>query len=299
MKLPLDIGPVHFVGIGGIGMSGIAEVMVNLGYVVQGSDQAEGANVKTAAREGRQHRHRPRRRQSGRRQSRRRVLGGQARQSGTGRGARAAAAGGAPRRNAGRADAAEKLRRHRRHPRQDHDHLDGGGAARRRRLRSDRDQWRHHQRLRHQCAARRRRLDGGRGRRIRRHVSQAAGGYRHRHQHRSRASRPLQELRGGAGGVSRLRRKCAVLRILGDVHRSSGGAEPGRPHRGSPRHHLRRKSAGRRAADGCLACRRHLAVHHRVARPRRAVRARDQERRAADAGPAQRAQRHGGDSGRA
>jgi UDP-N-acetylmuramate--alanine ligase len=46
MKLPLDIGPVHFVGIGGIGMSGIAEVMVNLGYAVQGSDQAEGGNVK-------------------------------------------------------------------------------------------------------------------------------------------------------------------------------------------------------------------------------------------------------------
>jgi UDP-N-acetylmuramate--alanine ligase len=46
MKLPRDIGPVHFVGIGGIGMSGIAEVMVNLGYMVQGSDQAESANVK-------------------------------------------------------------------------------------------------------------------------------------------------------------------------------------------------------------------------------------------------------------
>jgi UDP-N-acetylmuramate--alanine ligase len=46
MKLPRDIGPVHFVGIGGIGMSGIAEVMVNLGYTVQGSDQAESANVK-------------------------------------------------------------------------------------------------------------------------------------------------------------------------------------------------------------------------------------------------------------
>ncbi len=46
MKLPHDIGPVHFVGIGGIGMSGIAEVMVNLGYTVQGSDQAENANVK-------------------------------------------------------------------------------------------------------------------------------------------------------------------------------------------------------------------------------------------------------------
>jgi len=46
MKLPRDIGPLHFVGIGGIGMSGIAEVMVNLGYTVQGSDQADSANVK-------------------------------------------------------------------------------------------------------------------------------------------------------------------------------------------------------------------------------------------------------------
>ncbi|WP_026198533.1 UDP-N-acetylmuramate--L-alanine ligase [Wenxinia marina] len=36
--LPLDIGPIHFVGIGGIGMSGIAEVLLNLGYDVQGSD---------------------------------------------------------------------------------------------------------------------------------------------------------------------------------------------------------------------------------------------------------------------
>ncbi len=45
MKIPLDIGPIHFVGIGGIGMSGIAEVLVNLGYRVQGSDVVEGANV--------------------------------------------------------------------------------------------------------------------------------------------------------------------------------------------------------------------------------------------------------------
>ncbi|WP_267397297.1 UDP-N-acetylmuramate--L-alanine ligase [Sphingomonas sp. GC_Shp_1] len=37
-----DIGTIHFVGIGGIGMSGIAEVMKNLGYTVQGSDAAEG-----------------------------------------------------------------------------------------------------------------------------------------------------------------------------------------------------------------------------------------------------------------
>ncbi|AXI55415.1 UDP-N-acetylmuramate--L-alanine ligase (plasmid) [Pseudoseohaeicola sp. NH-UV-7] len=37
-KLPGDVGPIHFVGIGGIGMSGIAEVLLNLDYTVQGSD---------------------------------------------------------------------------------------------------------------------------------------------------------------------------------------------------------------------------------------------------------------------
>ena len=44
--LPLTIGPIHFIGVGGIGMSGIAEVLHNLGYRVQGSDLADGANVK-------------------------------------------------------------------------------------------------------------------------------------------------------------------------------------------------------------------------------------------------------------
>jgi UDP-N-acetylmuramate--alanine ligase len=46
MKLPRDIGPIHFIGIGGIGMSGIAEVLMNLGYTVQGSDASDNANVK-------------------------------------------------------------------------------------------------------------------------------------------------------------------------------------------------------------------------------------------------------------
>ena len=40
-KLPGDVGPIHFVGIGGIGMSGIAEVLLNHGYRVQGSDLKE------------------------------------------------------------------------------------------------------------------------------------------------------------------------------------------------------------------------------------------------------------------
>lgn len=44
--MPLDIGTLHFIGIGGIGMSGIAEILNTLGYVVQGSDMAESANVK-------------------------------------------------------------------------------------------------------------------------------------------------------------------------------------------------------------------------------------------------------------
>jgi UDP-N-acetylmuramate--alanine ligase len=52
MKMPQTIGLVHFIGIGGIGMSGIAEVLHNLGYKVQGSDQAESANVQRLREKG-------------------------------------------------------------------------------------------------------------------------------------------------------------------------------------------------------------------------------------------------------
>jgi UDP-N-acetylmuramate--alanine ligase len=45
-RVPISIGAIHFIGIGGIGMSGIAEVMRNLGYQVQGSDTSDSANVK-------------------------------------------------------------------------------------------------------------------------------------------------------------------------------------------------------------------------------------------------------------
>src|ERR1700732_1610233 len=48
-SLPGSIGPLHFIGIGGIGMSGIAEVLHNLGYSVQGSDLAESANTRRLA----------------------------------------------------------------------------------------------------------------------------------------------------------------------------------------------------------------------------------------------------------
>jgi UDP-N-acetylmuramate--alanine ligase len=52
MKLPASLGAIHFIGIGGIGMSGIAEVLKNLGYSVQGSDASDNANVKRLRENG-------------------------------------------------------------------------------------------------------------------------------------------------------------------------------------------------------------------------------------------------------
>ncbi len=52
MKMPQSIGLVHFIGIGGIGMSGIAEVLHNLGHRVQGSDQSDSANVQRLRAKG-------------------------------------------------------------------------------------------------------------------------------------------------------------------------------------------------------------------------------------------------------
>ena len=51
-ELPLSIGTLHFTGIGGIGMSGIAEILFELGYQVQGSDVAENANVRRLRNKG-------------------------------------------------------------------------------------------------------------------------------------------------------------------------------------------------------------------------------------------------------
>lgn len=52
MRLPREIGPIHFVGIGGIGMSGIAEVLVDLGYAVQGSDASDNYNLDRLRKNG-------------------------------------------------------------------------------------------------------------------------------------------------------------------------------------------------------------------------------------------------------
>ncbi|MDR0753457.1 MAG: Mur ligase domain-containing protein, partial [Holosporaceae bacterium] len=51
-KFPVDIGVIHFVGIGGIGMSGIADILVNLGYKVSGSDLKENIMTMKLVRKG-------------------------------------------------------------------------------------------------------------------------------------------------------------------------------------------------------------------------------------------------------
>ncbi len=132
-----------------------------------------------------------------------------------------------------------------------------------------------------------------------RHLPEASGRRRDRHQYRSRASRSLQDLRGDRDRIREFRRQRAVLRLRRDVHRSSGGADAGRADRGSPRHHLWGEPAGRCAARRPQPPRRPLAVHRRVPRPRRQRDAPDRGPVAADAGAAQRAQRHLGDRGRA
>ena len=150
MKLPRELGPIHFVGIGGIGMSGIAEVLHNLGYTVQGSDASDNDNVKRLRDKGITI-----------------FIGHKAENLGaaevvvvsTAISATTPSSMAARERRLPVVRRAEMLaelmrlksvRRHRRHARQDHHDLAGRDAARRRRLRPDRDQWRHHQRLRHQ-----------------------------------------------------------------------------------------------------------------------------------------------------
>jgi UDP-N-acetylmuramate--alanine ligase len=52
--MPKNIGTLHFIGIGGIGMSGIAEMLYNLGYTIQGSDASESGNTKRLTQAGMQ-----------------------------------------------------------------------------------------------------------------------------------------------------------------------------------------------------------------------------------------------------
>jgi UDP-N-acetylglucosamine transferase subunit ALG13 len=147
-----DIGTIHFIGIGGIGMSGIAEVMHNLGYRcrVRTLPKAMWSKV---AQKGHQGDDRPQGRKFGRCGGGGDIDRDQARQPRGRAGAGEAHACDPPRRNAGRTDAAQVHRRGGGHAWQDDDHLDDRGAARCGRGRSHRHQRRHHQRLWLQRAA--------------------------------------------------------------------------------------------------------------------------------------------------
>jgi UDP-N-acetylglucosamine--N-acetylmuramyl-(pentapeptide) pyrophosphoryl-undecaprenol N-acetylglucosamine transferase len=168
MKMPQTIGLVHFIGIGGIGMSGIAEVLHNLGYRCRARTRPTSANVQRLRDKGIECFVGHRRRTSAMREVV--VVSTAIKRSNPELMAAREKLLPVVRRAEMLAELMRfKLRRYRRHAWQDHDDLHGRDAARSRRARSDRHQWRHHQCLRHQCPHGRGRMDGGRGRRERRH----------------------------------------------------------------------------------------------------------------------------------
>ena len=289
--LPLQIGTIHFVGIGGIGMSGIAEVLHVLGYSVQGSDLSESANVQRLRAAGIP------------------VTVGHAaanlgdaqvvvistavgpRQSRSGRRPLQADPRGAPRGNARRADAPALVGGRRWHARQDHHHQPDRRRARSGPSRSHRDQRRHHRGLRQQHPHGLGRLDGGRGRRERRLVPAPSRRGGRGHQHGRRASRPLGNGRGDAGRLRPVRLQHPVLRLRRPLHRPSRSAEDDPASVGSSRHHLRFFTAGRcpRRAHRQRQARRH--VRGRGHRPAAQPQPTPRPLPPADAGPAQRAER--------
>ena len=165
MQMPREIGTFHIIGIGGIGMSAIAEILHAKGYSVQGSDQKDSANVRRLRAKGIRVFVGPRSGQPRRRPLRRHLDRGEVRQPRAGGGARQGPARHPPRRDAGRADAALLDRVRHRHARQDDDDLAHRPHLHRGRSRSDRDHRRHHQRLGLERAPRQGRVDDRRGRR--------------------------------------------------------------------------------------------------------------------------------------
>ena len=191
---------IHFVGIGGIGMSGIAELLANLGYDVSGSDAKRSDVTDRLATLG----------------VARALRATMPRNVGDAdvvvvssaiaadnpevdEARRQADSGHPARRNARRADAASIRHRRRRRAWKDDDDVDDRAGARAGRARPDGGDRRTAQRLRQQRAARARRAHGRRGGRERSLVSQAVSDDRGDHEHRSRTH----------GELRRLRRRCS------------------------------------------------------------------------------------------
>ena len=263
------INTIHFVGIGGSGMSGIAEVLANLGYAVQGSDlkasdatrRLESLGVRVVLGHQRRERRGRRRRggveRRGRGQPRGRVR------------ARAAHPGRQARGDARRADAFPVLDRGRRHARQDHDHEPGRERARRRRRGSDLRHRRTPEERGCERAARRRALPGRRGGRERRLVHAPAADDRGGHQRRRRSSRHARRrLRAAQVELRRVPAQPALLRPGGDLQRRPGHREPDTAHRPAvPRLRVRRRR--RRARGEPRSSRRAVELRRDPAGPRR------------------------------
>ena len=133
-----DLSRIHFVGIGGAGMSGIAEILLEYDLEVSGCDQSLGEATRRLTDAGRPDRAGALARPPGGGRAAGDLLRGGRRQPGGARGAAARHHRGAAGRDAGRADAPEVRHRRRRHPRQDHHHLAGRHPADRGRARSRR-----------------------------------------------------------------------------------------------------------------------------------------------------------------
>ena len=180
---------IHFVGIGGSGMGGIAEVLLNLGYQVQGSDLKPNAVTQRLEQLGAQIMIGHAAENVGKADVLVVSSAVQPRQPGSGRGEGAAHSDRAARGDARRADALPLRDRGRRHARQDHDDQHGRVDPRRRRARSDVRHRRPAEERRQQRAPRHRQVPGRRGRRERCVVHAPAADDRDRHQRRQRSSR--------------------------------------------------------------------------------------------------------------
>ncbi len=230
---------IHMVGIGGTGMNGIAEVLLNLGYKVSGSDLQENEATAAAGPPGRRDLDRSPGRE--RRDADVVVISSAVREDNVEvqRGPGPAHPRHPPGGDAGRAHADEVRRRRGRLPRQDDDDLDDGPRPRGRRVRPDDHRRRPPEHDRRQRQARRGRFHRGRGRRERPLLPLPLPFHRRPDEHRRGAPRPVPEPGGHQEDLRQLRQQGPLL--------LPGHPLPRRPQ--PPEHHPRPRAPASSPTD--------------------------------------------------